>query len=177
LWVWTRRCDEAHIARVKSRQAFGKKKAPARSWADRRFRPGFRGYPIATDSTINLATKVVVSVFLRKSSDLDFLERLSKGGIDVRQDLEIGEQILAFHFLVRTDRSVSATTVWVAPEAENETGDASLPEPREQPRSSEADPLRVFVAARICNRVPAVGRSWCRRRWMPSSGGNTALRW
>jgi hypothetical protein len=98
---WTRRCDEAYIARVKRRQPFGKKKAPARSWADKRFRPGFRGYPIATVAFYGpddkLATKVVVSVFLRESSDPDFLERwFSKGDIDVRQDLEIGEQILAF---------------------------------------------------------------------------------
>ena len=40
-------------------------------------------------------------------------------------------------------------TVWVAPDAENETGDASLPEPREQPRSSDADPLRVFVDGEV----------------------------
>jgi hypothetical protein len=38
-----------------------------------------------------------VSVFLRESSDPDFLERwFSEGDIDVRQDLEISEQILAF---------------------------------------------------------------------------------
>jgi hypothetical protein len=86
---------------VKRRQPFGKKKAPARSWADRRFRSGFRGYPIATVAFYGpddkLATKVVVSVFLRERSDPDFLERwFSKGDIDVRQDLETGEQILAF---------------------------------------------------------------------------------
>jgi hypothetical protein len=86
---------------VKRRKPFGKTKGPARSWADRRFRPGFRGYPIATVAFYGpddkLATKVVVSVFLRERSDPDFLERwFSKGDIDVRQDLEIGEQILAF---------------------------------------------------------------------------------
>ena len=36
-------------------------------------------------------------------------------------------------------------TVWVAPDVEKETVDASLPENQEQPRSSEAAPLRVFV--------------------------------
>ena len=86
---------------MKRRQPFGKKKAPARSWVDRGFRSGFRGYPIATVAFYGpddkLATKVVVSVFLRESSDPDFLERwFSKGDIDVRQDLEIGERILAF---------------------------------------------------------------------------------
>jgi len=74
---------------------------PARSWVDRRFRPGFRGYPVATVAFYGpddkLATKVVVSVFLRENSDPDFLKRwFSTGNEDVRQDLDIGEQILAF---------------------------------------------------------------------------------
>jgi hypothetical protein len=98
---WTRRRDRAYIARVKRRQPFGKKKALGRSWVDRRFRPGFRGYPVATVAFYGpddkLATKVVVSVFITENSDPDFLERwFSKGDIDVRQDLDIGEQILAF---------------------------------------------------------------------------------
>jgi hypothetical protein len=89
-----------YIARVKRRQPFGKKKARAGSWVDERFRRGFRGYPIATIAFYGpddrLATKVVVTVFLRENSDPDFLERwFSKGDIDVRQDLDIGEQILA----------------------------------------------------------------------------------
>jgi hypothetical protein len=68
---------------------------------DKKFRPGFRGYPIATIAFYGpddkLATKVVVSVFLRERSEPDFLERWSsKGDIDVREDLDIGEKILAF---------------------------------------------------------------------------------
>ena len=60
-----------------------------------------QGYPVATLAFYGpddkLATKVVVSVFLRENSDPDFLKRwLSTGNIDVRQDLDIGEQILAF---------------------------------------------------------------------------------
>jgi hypothetical protein len=66
---------------VKRKQRFGKRKALARSWVDRKFRPGFRGYPIATIAFYGpddkLATKVVVSVFLRESSEPDFLERFS----------------------------------------------------------------------------------------------------
>jgi hypothetical protein len=86
---------------VKRNPRLGKRKALARSWVDRKFRPGFRGYPIATIAFYGpddkLATKVVVSVFLRESSEPDFLERwFSKGDIDVREDLDIGEQILAF---------------------------------------------------------------------------------
>jgi hypothetical protein len=86
---------------VKRKPRFDKRKALARSWVDRKFRPGFRGYPIATIAFYGpddkLATKVVVSVFLGESSEPDFLEHwLSKGDIDVREDLDIGEQILAF---------------------------------------------------------------------------------
>ena len=86
---------------MKRKPRFGKRKALASSWVDRKFRPGFRGYPIATIAFYGpddkLATKVVVSVFLRESSEPDFLERwFSKGDIDVREDLDIGEQILAF---------------------------------------------------------------------------------
>jgi hypothetical protein len=86
---------------VKRKPRFGKRKALARSWVDRKFRTGFRGYPIATIAFYGpddkLATKVVVSVFIRESSEPEFLERwFSKGDIDVREDLDIGEQILAF---------------------------------------------------------------------------------
>jgi hypothetical protein len=97
----TTRRDTGYIARVKRKPRFGKRKALARSWVNRKFRPGFRGYPIATIAFYGpddkLATKVVVSVFLRESNEPDFLERwFSKGDIDVREDLDIGEQILAF---------------------------------------------------------------------------------
>lgn len=83
------------------KSGFGKRKALASSWVERKFRPGFRGYPIATIAFYGLddklATKVVVSAFLKESSEPDFLERwFSKGDIDVREDLDIGEQILAF---------------------------------------------------------------------------------
>ena len=68
---------------------------------NRKFRPGFRGYPLATVAFYGpddkLASKVVVSVFLAESNEPDFLKRWhSKGGNDVRQDLDIGEQILTF---------------------------------------------------------------------------------
>ncbi len=97
----TTRRDTGYIAWVKRKPRFGKRKALARSWVGRKFRAGFRGYPIATIAFYGpddkLATKVVVSVFLRESSEPDFLERwLSKGDTDVREDLDIGEQILAF---------------------------------------------------------------------------------
>ena len=68
---------------------------------NRKFRPGFRGYPVATVAFYGpddkLASKVVVSVFLTESNEPDFLKRWhSEGSNDVRQDLDIGEQILTF---------------------------------------------------------------------------------
>lgn len=85
---------------MKRKQPVGEKKTLARSW-DRRLQLGFRGFPIATVAFYGpddkLATKVAVSVFLRENCDPDCLERwFSKGDIDVRRDLDIGEQILAF---------------------------------------------------------------------------------
>lgn len=86
---------------MKRKSRFRRKKAPARSWLNRKFRPGFRGYPVATVAFYGpddkLASKVVVSVFLTENNEPDFLERWrSEGDNDVRQDLDIGEQILAF---------------------------------------------------------------------------------
>jgi hypothetical protein len=78
-----------------------RRKKPVRSWVDRTSRSGFRGYPIATMAFYGpndkLATKVVVSVFLAESNDPDLLQRwFSDGDLDIREDLAIGEQILAF---------------------------------------------------------------------------------
>ena len=77
------------------------RKRPVRSWVDRTSRSGFRGYPIATIAFYGpddkLATKVVVSVFLSESNDPNLLQRwFSDGDLDIREDLAIGEQILAF---------------------------------------------------------------------------------
>ena len=85
----------------KRRTGFRRKKRTARSWADRNFPSGFRGYPIATVAFYGpndkLATKVAVSVFLTESDDPDILQRwFTDGDLDVRQDLAIGEQILTF---------------------------------------------------------------------------------
>ena len=85
------RGNAAYIALVKKRKGSDKKRRPSRSWLDRQFRPGFRGYPIATASFYGpndkLATKVVVSVFLTESDEPDFLQRwFSEGEMDVRDD-------------------------------------------------------------------------------------------
>jgi hypothetical protein len=98
---------------VKRRKGSGNKRRPTRSWLDRQFRPGFRGYPIATAAFYGpndkLATKVVVSVFLTESDEPDFLERwFSKGEMDVRDDPAIGEEILTF-FKTHAPRSTVVT--------------------------------------------------------------------
>jgi hypothetical protein len=68
---------------------------------DTKFRPAFRGYPVATVAFYGpndkLATKVAVSVILTESNQPDILQRwFSEGNLDVRHDPDIGEQILAF---------------------------------------------------------------------------------
>ena len=68
------------------------REAPARE-----ARGVFEGASMIYGPDDKLSTKVVVSVFLRENSDPDFLERWYSGGdLDVRQDFDIGEQILAF---------------------------------------------------------------------------------
>jgi len=91
----------AYIALVKRRKGFRKKRPPTRSWLDAKFRPAFRGYPVATVAFYgpndNLATKVAVSVILTESNQPDVLKPwFSEGGLDVRHDPAIGEEILAF---------------------------------------------------------------------------------
>ena len=86
---------------MKRRKGFRKKRPPTRSWLDTKFRPAFRGYPVATvafyGSNDKLATKVVVSIILTENNEPDVLKRwFSEGDLDVRHDPAIGEQILAF---------------------------------------------------------------------------------
>lgn len=86
---------------MKRRRGFRDKERPAQSWLGKKFRPGFRGYPIATVAFYGpndqLATKIVVSVILTENNEPDFLKRwFSEGDLDVRSDPAIGEQVLAF---------------------------------------------------------------------------------
>ena len=85
---------------MKRRRGFRDKGPPAQSWLGKKFRPGFRGYPIATVAFYGpndkLATKIVVSVILTENNEPDFLKRwVSEGDLDVRHDPAIGEQVLA----------------------------------------------------------------------------------
>ena len=86
---------------MKKGKGFPRKRPHAQSWLGNKFRPGFRGYPIATVAFYGpndtLATKVVVSVILTKNNQADFLKRwLSEGELDVSRYPIIGEQVLAF---------------------------------------------------------------------------------
>jgi hypothetical protein len=86
---------------MRRRKPLPKKKPHARSWLEKRPRPGFHGYPIATVAlygpTDKLASKIVVSIFLSENNEPHFLQRwFSDGELDVRHDPAIGEQVLAF---------------------------------------------------------------------------------
>jgi len=86
---------------VKRRKGFRKNRPLTQSWLGTNSHPAFRGYPVATlafyGPNDKLATKVVVSVILAESNEPDILNRwFSEGDLDVRHDLAIGEQILAF---------------------------------------------------------------------------------
>ena len=105
--------NAAYIALVKERKGFGNKKRPTRSWLDKQSRPGFRGYPVATVAFYGpndeLATKIVVSVFLTESDEPDFLKRwFTEGQTDIRDDPAIGEEILTF-FKTHAPRSTVVT--------------------------------------------------------------------
>jgi hypothetical protein len=61
---------------------------------------GLRGYPIVTiafyDPTADLATKIVVAIVHDEVREPDTLERWFSEDTDVRTDLAVGEQVLAF---------------------------------------------------------------------------------
>lgn len=67
---------------------------------EKRARHGFRGYPIATVAFYGpndeLASKVAVGIIPAEGAEAEPLERWSTEDGDVRRDLAIGEQILAF---------------------------------------------------------------------------------
>ena len=69
--IWLSR---AYIALVKRRNGFRKNGPSTRSWLDGKFRPAFRGYPVATVAFYGpndkLATKVAVSVILTSRAPL-----------------------------------------------------------------------------------------------------------
>jgi hypothetical protein len=105
--------NPAYIALVKKRKGFGNKRGPTRSWLDKQFRRGFRGYPVATVAFYGpndeLATKIVVSVFLTEGDEPDSLKRwFTEDQTDIRDDPAIGEEILTF-FKTHAPRSTVVT--------------------------------------------------------------------
>jgi hypothetical protein len=75
---------------LKGRESFLRKKA----------RRGFSGYPVATVAfygpTNTLATKMVVSIFLKEHEEPDFMEKRFTDGADIREDKQISEEMIAF---------------------------------------------------------------------------------
>jgi|ERR1700730_9762490 hypothetical protein len=77
-----------------------KKWKPSSPWFRRRVKQGFRGYPIVTIAfygpTADLATKIVVAIVRDEGREPDPLEGWFSEDRDVRTDLAVGEQVLAF---------------------------------------------------------------------------------
>ena len=73
---------------------------PPSPWLRRKAKQGFRGYPVATIAfygpTAELATKIVVAIIGAEGQDPDPLERWFSEEIDVRNNPDVGEQVLAF---------------------------------------------------------------------------------
>jgi len=76
-----------------------KRRQPLRPWLPKKAERGFHGYPIAMIAfygpTDKLAAKVAVSIIPTENREPDVLERwFSDGGLDVRHDPAIGEQVV-----------------------------------------------------------------------------------
>jgi hypothetical protein len=89
---------------------------PKAGWISKKTKVGFRGYPIATiglyGPTSDFATKMVVAIF-RDDRHIDGpLERWFSNDVDVRENAEVGEQVLALikehgvKSVVATDRII-----------------------------------------------------------------------
>jgi hypothetical protein len=89
-----------------------KNRRQSSAWMRRKAKQGFRGYPVATIAfygpTADLATKVVVSITRDEGHPVDPLERWFSEDGDVRNDIAIGEKIIAF-LKEHNARSVIAT--------------------------------------------------------------------
>ena len=83
-----------------NRTLMGKNWKPSSPWLRRKAKQGFQGYPVATIAfygpTATVATKVVVSIVRDEGHEPDPLERWFSQDIDVRNNLDVGEKVLAF---------------------------------------------------------------------------------
>ena len=77
-----------------------KPKAWSRASLGKKARRGFRGYPVATIAIYgpdaDLASKVAVGIISSEDADADPLERWYSDEIDVRRNVALGEEIVAF---------------------------------------------------------------------------------
>ncbi len=77
----------------------GKRSKSPADWIGKRAKQGFRGYPIATISlygpTAEFASKIVVAIFRDERQIAEPLERWLSEDVDVRENIEVGEQVVA----------------------------------------------------------------------------------
>jgi hypothetical protein len=72
----------------------------ARKRLDKRAKKGFRGYPVATvalygpDDT--MATKLAVGIVPAENAEVTDLQRWFSEGSDIRNDVDVAEEVLAF---------------------------------------------------------------------------------
>jgi hypothetical protein len=72
----------------------------ARKRLDKRAKKGFRGYPVATvalygpDDT--MATKLTVGIVPAENAEATHLQRWFSEGSDIRNDVDVAEEVLAF---------------------------------------------------------------------------------
>jgi hypothetical protein len=70
-----------------------------RDWIGKKAKQGFRGYPIATISlygpTAEFASKIVVAIFRDERQIAEPLERWFSEDEDVRENIEVGEKVIA----------------------------------------------------------------------------------
>ena len=88
----------------------------ARKRLDKRGKKGFRGYPVATvalygpDDT--MATKLAVGIVPAENAEVTDLQRWFSEGSDIRNDVDVAEEVLAFiadtgaKSVVMTDRII-----------------------------------------------------------------------
>jgi hypothetical protein len=88
----------------------------ARKRLDKRAKKGFRGYPVATvalygpDDT--MATKLAVGIVPAENAEVTDLQRWFSEGSDIRNDVDVAEEVLAFiadtgaKSVVMTDRII-----------------------------------------------------------------------
>lgn len=89
------------ISQMRKKKAPPEKRLEGGGWLDKKPSTGFHGYPVATVAfygpTDKLATKIAVSIIMNEKSEPDCIERwFSNGELDIRNDVAIGEQVLAF---------------------------------------------------------------------------------